>query len=113
MNATPEQSAQPVAAIGASNATADQSPGAVGGSAAPESKDADVPKEPKSEFLVILMGQSVFDDLTNFYNKICQDPKMKPAKHGSIKLPVIEDRQMRTKVHAVGYLSHVPLRNKR
>ncbi|KAK8015696.1 hypothetical protein PG991_008584 [Apiospora marii] len=100
VNATTEQSAQPVAANGASNATAGQTAGAVSGAAAPESKDANVSKEPKSEFLVNLVGQSVFDDLTNFYNKICQDPKMKPAKHGSMKLPVIEDRQMRTKVHA-------------
>ncbi|KAK8076413.1 hypothetical protein PG994_003685 [Apiospora phragmitis] len=102
-NATPEQSAHPVAANGASNATADQPSGAVGGTV-PESKDVDASKEadakPKSEFLVNLVGQSVFDDLTNLYNKICENPKMKPTKHGSMKLPVIEDRQMRTKVHA-------------
>ncbi|KAK8022175.1 trna pseudouridine synthase d protein [Apiospora rasikravindrae] len=100
-NATPQQSANPVAANGASNAAAGQPADAVG-TTAPESKDA--PKEadakPHSEFLVNLVGQSVFDDLTNLYNKICEDPKMKPAKHGSMKLPVIEDRQMRTKVHA-------------
>lgn len=54
-----------------------------------------------------LVGQPVFDDLTNLYNKICENPKVKPAKHGSVKLPVIEDRQMRTKVHGVSHSIHI------
>ncbi|KAK8117503.1 pseudouridine synthase-like protein [Apiospora kogelbergensis] len=95
----PQQSAQPVATTtGIPSATIGQTSEAVG-----ESKDAEVPGEvdaqPKSELLVNLVGQPVFDDLTNLYNKICENPKVKPAKHGSVKLPVIEDRQMRTKVH--------------
>ncbi|KAK8848844.1 pseudouridine synthase [Apiospora arundinis] len=103
----PQQSTQPVATTDvatndASNAATGQNSDAVG-SNAPEPKNAEAPSEadtqPKSELLVELYGQEVFDDLTNLYTKICENPKTKPAKQGSIKLPVIEDRQMRTKVH--------------
>lgn len=57
--------------------------------------------KPQSEFLVNLFTQSVFDELSALYQKICDNPRAKPATHGSVKLPAVQDRGMRAKVHGV------------
>ena len=70
--------------------------------AAPEEKgpSAEATK-PQSEFLVSLFTQSVFDELAALYQKICDNPRAKPATHGSVKLPAVQDRGTRAKVHGV------------
>lgn len=70
--------------------------------AAPEEKGPSAEAiKPQSEFLVNLFTQSVFDELVALYQKVCDNPRAKPATHGSVKLPAVQDRGMRAKVHGV------------